>query len=128
MKTIVSTAKQDRQRDLIRRLLTVRAFDQGDHPVDERLSPLGGDAHDDAVREHLRAAGHRGTVAAGLADDRRRLAGDRRLVDRGDAFDDLAVGGNDVVGFADDQVALGEQRRRDQLLGPVGTQSTSLGL
>ena len=38
-----------------------------------------------------RAAGHRRTVAAALADDRRDFAGDRRLVDRGHAFDDLAV-------------------------------------
>ena len=49
------------------------------------------DAHDDPVGQHARAAGHRREVAAGLADDRRRFAGDRALVDRGDAFDDLAV-------------------------------------
>ena len=33
-------------------------------------------------------------VAAGLADHRRRLAGDRRLVDAGDALDDVAVAGD----------------------------------
>ena len=44
-------------------------------------------------------------VAAGLADDRGRLAGDRRLVDGGDALDDVTVAGDDVAGLADDQVA-----------------------
>ena len=53
----------------------------------------GGDAHLDPVGEHLRAAGDGRAVAAGLADDRRGFAGDRRLVDRGDALDHLAVGG-----------------------------------
>ena len=47
-----------------------------------KVSPgFGGDAHDDPVGQHPRAAGDRAAVAAGLADDRRRLAGDRRLVD-----------------------------------------------
>ncbi len=58
---------------------------------------LDGDAHDDAVGEHLGAAGDRRAVAAALADDRRGLAGDRRLVDRGDALDDLAVAGDDLA-------------------------------
>ena len=46
---------------------------------------------DDPVGEHLGAAGDRAAVAAGLADDRGGLAGDRRLVDAGDALDDVAV-------------------------------------
>ena len=47
--------------------------------------------HYDPVGEHARAAGHRRAVAAGFANHRRRFAGDRRLVHRGDAFDDFAV-------------------------------------
>jgi hypothetical protein len=35
-----------------------------------------------------------GTVAARLADDRGRFAGDRRFVDGGNTFDDLAVAGD----------------------------------
>ena len=50
------------------------------------------------VGEQPRAAGDGRAVAAGLADHRRRLAGDRRLVDRADALDDLAVGGDDLAG------------------------------
>ena len=49
--------------------------------------------HLDPVRDDAGAAGHGRSVAARLADDRRRFAGDRRLVDRRDAFDDLAVAG-----------------------------------
>ncbi len=53
-----------------------------------KLSPgLARDAHDEPVGQHARAAGDRREVAAGLADHRRRFAGDRALVDRRDAFD-----------------------------------------
>ncbi len=58
---------------------------------------LLGDAHDDPVGEHARAAGDGAAVAARLADDRGRLAGDRRLVDRGDALDDVAVARDQVA-------------------------------
>ena len=58
-----------------------------------------GDTHLEPIGNDKRAAGNGRAVAAGLADDRRRLAGDRRLVDRGDAFDHLAVGGDDVAGL-----------------------------
>ena len=40
-------------------------------------------------------------VAAGLADHRRRLAGDRRLVDAGDALDDVAVARDELAGGDD---------------------------
>ena len=60
-----------------------------------KVSPaLGRDAHDDAVGQHPGATGHRRAVPARLPDDRGRLAGDGRLVHRGDALDDLAVGGD----------------------------------
>ena len=120
--------EEDRQCDLVRRLLPVGPFDEGDHPVDERLSSFRGDAHHDAVRQHLGATGDGGTVTTGFSNHRRRFTGDGRLVDRGDTFDDLAVGGDDVVGFTDDQVALLEQRGGDQLFGAVRTQPSSLGL
>ena len=51
-------------------------------------------------------------VAAGLADHRRGLAGDGRLVDRGDAFHDVAVARDDLSRLDDDDVALLQQRRR----------------
>ena len=89
--------EEDRQGDLVRRLLPVGALDEGDHAVEERLARLGRDAHDDLVGQHPRAAGDGGAVAAGLADDRRRLAGDRRLVDGGDALDDVAVAGDHLA-------------------------------
>ena len=107
--------EQDVQRDLVRRLAPLRALDQRDHAVQERLAGLLGDLHQDAVAEHARAAGHRAAIAAGLADDRRRLAGDRRLVDRRDALDDRAVAGDDLAGHDDDHVAamqLGGGARR----------------
>jgi hypothetical protein len=74
--------QEDIERDLVRRLLPLGAFDQPDHAVEEGRAERGSDAHFDPVGEHLRAAGDSRTVAAGFADDRRRLAGDGRFVDR----------------------------------------------
>ena len=90
--------EQDVEGDLVRRLLARGAFDEGDHAVEERLPGSGRDAHDDLVREHPGAAGDRRAVAARLADHRSRLAGDGRLVDAGDALDDLAVAGDHLAG------------------------------
>ncbi len=60
--------EQDRQRDLVRGLLALGAFDERDHPVEEGLAGLRGDAHDDLVGQHAGAAGHR-------ASGRRRTRG-----------------------------------------------------
>ena len=106
--------EQDVERDLVRRLAPLGALDERDHPVEERLARLLRDLDDELVREQLRAAGDGRAVAAGLADHRRGLAGDRRLVDRADALDDLAVGRDDLAGGDDDDVAalqLGRRRR-----------------
>jgi hypothetical protein len=109
-------------------IVTVRTLHEADHAVQEGLAALGGDAHHDAVGEHLGAARHRRAVTAGLADDRGRLAGDRRLVDRGHTFGDLTVGGDDVVGLTHHQVALQQLGGGDHLLGAVGPQTPGLGL
>jgi hypothetical protein len=89
--------EQDVQRDLVRSLLARRALDQGDHPIDKGRARRRGDAYTDPVGEHLRTAGHRRAVAAGFPDDGGGFAGDRRLVDRGDTLDDLAVGGDQLA-------------------------------
>ena len=88
---MVRPGQQDVQGDLVRGLLAAGPLDQGDHAVEEGLARLGGDAHDDLVGQDPGAAGDRRAVAARLPDHRGRLAGDGRLVDRGDALDDLAV-------------------------------------
>ena len=97
--------QQDAERDLVRRLAPLRALDQRDHPVEERLARFLGDLDHDPVREHPGAAGDRRAVAAGLADHRCRLAGDRRLVDRGDALDHRPVAGNRLARLDDDEIA-----------------------
>ena len=103
--------EQNRQRDFVRRLLALRAFDQRNHAVEKAVAFFHRDANDDAVAQHARAAGDRAAVAAAFADDRRGFAGDRRFVHAGDAFDDIAVGGNDIARFANDEVALLQIRR-----------------
>ena len=97
--------EEDVERDLVRRLLPRRALDERDHAVEEALAGPLRHPHDDLVGEHARAAGHGRAVAARLADHRRRLAGDRRLVDARDALDHLAVGGDQLARGDDDDVA-----------------------
>ena len=93
-KMIVSPTSRTCRAISFGRLLPLGALDEADHAVEERLAGVGGDADHDAVGEHLGAAGDRRAVAAALADDRGRLAGDGRLVHRGDALDHLAVAGD----------------------------------
>ncbi len=90
---MVRPGQQDVERDFVRRLLPLGAFDQRDHAVEEGLAGIRGDADFDLVGEHARAAGDRRAVAAGFADHGRGFAGDRGLVHRGDAFDNFAVRG-----------------------------------
>ena len=115
--------QQDRQRDLVGRLLPGRALDQRDHAVDERLARPRRDLHDDPVGQHGGAAGDRAAVAARLADDRRRLAGDRRLVDGRDALDDVAVARDRLARLDDHEVADRSARCRRPAFS---TPSTSL--
>ena len=96
-KAMVRPDEQDVERDLVRRLAPLGALDERDHAVEERLARLLRDLDDEPVREEPRAAGDGRAVAAGLADDGRGLAGDRRLVDRAGALDDVAVGGDDLA-------------------------------
>ena len=107
--------EQNVERDFVRRLLPLGAFHQLDHAIEEGRAGRRGDAHADPVGQHLRAAGDGRAVAARLADDRSRFTGDRRFVDRSDAFDDLAVGRDQIAGFDQDNVADLERGARDQL-------------
>ena len=79
--------EEDVEGDLVRRLAPLGALDERDHPVEERLARLLRHLDHEPVGEELRAAGDGRAVAAGLADDRRGLAGDRGLVDRAGALD-----------------------------------------
>ena len=92
------------------------ALDQPDHAVEEGRAGRGGDADADPVGQHLRAAGDGRTIAAGFADDRSGFAGDRRLVDRSHALDHLAVGGDRIAGFDQDDIADLELGRRDEAI------------
>ena len=122
--------EQDVERDLVRRLLPHRAFDERNHAVEKSRALRRGDPHPEPVRRDARAAGDRRAVAAALADDRRRFPGDRRLVDRGDAFDHLAVARDQVAGLDQHEIARFERGRIDELevarLG--GRQALGLGL
>ncbi len=104
--------QQDVERDLVRRLLPLGAFDERDHAIEERVARVGRDLDLDPVRQHARAAGDRRSIAAGLADDRRRFTGDRRFVDRRHAFDDFAVRRDEFAGLHQHDVAAPQRRGR----------------
>ena len=112
--------EQDVERDFVGGLAPLGALDQGDHALEERLARFLGHLDHEAIGEQLRASGHGRAVAARLADDGRRLAGDGRLVDRGDPCDDLAVGRHDLAGEDLDHVTAGELGRRHLLEAAVG--------
>ena len=63
----------------------------------------------------------RRAVAAGLADDGRRLAGDGRLVHGADPLDDVAVGRDDLAGGDDDEVAAAQLGRGNVLDAAAGS-------
>jgi hypothetical protein len=115
-KTICQAREKNRQSELVGRLLALRAFDERDHPVDEGGAGRGRDLHSDPVRENSRAACHGRSVAAGLAYDGRRLAGDGGLIDRSTTVDDFAIAGNEIAGFDEHDVANFEVERRDALI------------
>ena len=118
----------DVQGDLVRRLLPLGALDERNHAIEERLARVRRDLDLDPVRQHARAAGDRAAVAARFADDRRAFAGDDRLVDRGDALDDLAVAGDALAGRADDDVAGPQLGGRHLLDLPVRQQPVRDGV
>ena len=103
--------QQDRECDLVRCALALGAFHHRDHAVEEAVARVGGNAHDQPVGQHARAAGHRRAIAAGRAHDRGRLAGNRRLVDRGHAVDDVAVARHHLARLDQHHVALAQLAR-----------------
>ena len=111
--------EQDAEGNFIRRLLPLRAFDQGDHAVQKGLSGIGSDLHHDPVGEHLRSPGHRGAVAARLADHRRGFSGDGRFIHRGHAFDHFSVAGDIKPGLDIDNVAGAQGGTRNLFPGCV---------
>ncbi len=89
--------QKDVERDFVRRLLALCAFDERDHAIEEGFAGVRGDFDLDLIAENARASGDRGTIAAGFADDGSRFTGDGGLVDRCDAFDNLAVAGDELT-------------------------------
>ena len=102
--------EQDVERDLVRRLLALRALDHRDHAIEEGLAGIGGDADDEPVGEHARAGDDGAPIAAALADDRRALAGDRASLTDATPSTNLAVAGDVVAGLDEDDVALAKRR------------------
>ena len=105
----VSADEQDGQRDFVRRLLALRAFDHRDHAVDESVALLRRDADDDAVADSTRVP----PVTALRSPPLSRMTGaDSPVMAASSTLAmpsiDFAVGGDHVAGFADDEIALAE--------------------
>ena len=98
-------SQKNRQRDLIRRFLPLRAFHKRNHPVKKALPGGGRHAHLDAVRDDARASSHRRPISPCLADDGCALACNRGFVDAGNTFDHFTIGWHQVTGFDEDDFA-----------------------
>ncbi len=118
--------EQDGERNLVRRLLPLCAFDERNHAVEKALSELLRHLDLDMIGDDPRACRHGRTVAARLANDGCALTGNRGLVDRGNAFDHLAIGRDEITGFDEDDVAALQLRCRDRLA--IGQLRDQLGL
>ncbi len=112
---IVESREQNVERDLVRGLLPFGTLHQPDHAIEKGRAGSSGDAHANPIGQHLRAAGHGRAIATRLADDRSQFTGDRRFIDRSDAFNDLAVGRNQIAGFDKNNVADLERGAGNQL-------------
>ena len=104
-KMIVRPGEQNIQSDFVRCLLPRRAFDQRDHAVEKSFAGIRSDLDLDVIAKNARAAGDGGTIASGFANHGSGFAGDGGFVDRRDAFDNLAVAGNEFSGSDRNQVA-----------------------
>ena len=91
--------KQDVQRNFVGCFLTLRPFDQCNHAIEKGVSFGRGDLHHNPVRQDTRSARDGRAVAPGFTDDRCTFAGNRSLVNRGDAFNNLPVGRDQIAGF-----------------------------
>ena len=91
------TDKKNLERDLVGRLLPIRALDHVDHIVKKGLPRIHRDPErPNFPRENPGPARDPAPVPAGLAYHRRRFPGYRRFVDQGRPLDDIAVPGDDV--------------------------------
>ena len=115
--------EQDVQRDLVGRLLALRALDQARSCGRGTTRPGS-----TVMRTTMRSES---TLVPPVTAERspplsrmtgRRLAGDRRLVHRGDAFDHLAVAGDELAGLDDHDVALAQRRARARARSRPSTQ------
>ncbi len=109
------TREQDGERDFVGRLLTLGAFHECDHPVDEATAWILTHLDGEPIREHACAAGDGTAVAAAFSNHGGALAGDGALVHGCDAFDDLAVSRNQLSRLHINAVALLEVGRRNHL-------------
>ena len=100
--------KQNGQCDFVRRLLSLRAFDQSNHAVEEGFARIRGDADRDDVGEHARAASHGAAVAASLANDRGGFAGDGGFIHGRGTFDDLAVARDEFARLHNHEIVLAQ--------------------
>ena len=123
--------EQDRQadqdyieRDFIRGFLASGAFNHGDHPVQEGVARLGGNPYYDAITDDPGSPGDGTAVSTAFPDNRRRFAGDGGFIHRCDALNNLPVGGNNVPGLTDKQIAyfqvIGDDRAFPALVEAAG--------
>ena len=120
--------QQDVERDLVGGLLPDRAFDKGDHAIEEGRALRRRDLDPEPIRGDARAARDRRTVASRFTDNGRGFSGDGGFVNRGHALDYLAVARDVIAGFDQHDVARLELGRVDQIEAPPLPVLKTLGL
>ena len=105
--------------NFIRRLLPAGAFDQFDHPIHERLARIGRHLNNDSIGKNRGAAGDGRAIAPGFlrmtGADSPVMADSLMVVAAPSMISPSAV--NQVVGFANEQVAAAGSRPGDDLFG-----------
>ena len=112
---------------------------ESDHPVEEGLSGIRRDGDANLPGQDPGSSGDAGAVAPRLPDHRGRLPGDGRLIDAGHPLEDLAVGGDELPGHDEKEIALPERGPRNLFgsgiseppgrdLGAGGPEALGLGL
>ena len=107
------TREKNVEGNFVGSFLTLCAFDETDHTVEEGLARICRDADFDFVGKNASAAGNGRAISAGFANNRSGFAGDGGFIDGSDAFDDFAVAGNHFAGGHQNEIACFQLRAGD---------------
>ena len=115
--------QQHREGNFVGGFAALGPFHQGNHPIDEPLPRIGGDANRQLVGHNPRAARDAaGRVRSRLLQHRSRLAGNRRLIHRSHPGQHFPIGGDHIARGHPHPIAPLQPRCRYGLFAAIGQQ------